>query len=209
MAPWGGAERIVGINPLGVAIPAEEERPLVHDAAFSGSAHGKIRVYAQKGLPIPEGWATDREGRPTTDAAAALEGLLQPIGAFKGVALAMIMGILAAMLSEASYGTALGDMERGPTPGGDGHLVAALRVSAFTDPERFKAQVDSAIREIHASRRAPGVERLYAPGEIEFLNQERYAREGIPLNATTLADLARTAAALGVETCAVAWLRDL
>src|SRR6185312_5732926 len=88
MAPWGGAERLLGINPLGVAIPAGAEEPIVYDAAFSGSAHGKIRVYQQKGLPIPPDWALDTEGNPTTDPAAAMGGLLLPIGAFKGAGLA-------------------------------------------------------------------------------------------------------------------------
>jgi len=67
-----------------VAIPTGEEPPIVYDAAFSASSHGKKRVSLQKGLPIPEGWATDRAGRPTTDPAEAIRALLQPIGGFKG-----------------------------------------------------------------------------------------------------------------------------
>jgi len=114
MAPWGGAERIVGINPLGVGIPAAEEHPIVYDAAWSGSAHGKIRVYQQKGWTLPEGWALDRDGNPTTDPAAAVGGLLLPIGGFKGVGMAMITGMLSSFLSGASYGTELGSMEAGP-----------------------------------------------------------------------------------------------
>ena len=199
MAPWGGAERLLGINPLAVAIPAGAEHPIVFDGAFSGSAHGKIRVYQQKGLPIPEGWATDFDGRPTTDAAIAIEGLLLPIGGFKGAALAMVMGILSSMLSGAAYGTELGDMARGPTPGLDGHFVAAISVAAFEDVGRFKARVDAAIRQIHDARRAPGVDRLFAPGEPEALRREQYVREGIPLNEVTLADLRAAAGALGVE----------
>ena len=64
MAPWGGVDRIVGINPLAVAIPAGAEPPIVLDIAFGATAHGKIRVYHQKGHPIPPGWAFDAEGRP-------------------------------------------------------------------------------------------------------------------------------------------------
>jgi LDH2 family malate/lactate/ureidoglycolate dehydrogenase len=198
MAPWGGAERLLGINPLGIAIPAAEERPIVYDAAFSGSAHGKIRVYQQKGLTLPEGWALDREGRPTTDAAAAIDGLLLPIGGFKGAGLAMLMGIFSSMLSGAAYGTELGDMERGPTPGTDGHFFMAMQVAAFEDVPTFKARVDAAIRQIHACKLAPGFDHAYAPGEIEFLNAERNQRDGVPLNAVTWADLERTAHELGV-----------
>jgi LDH2 family malate/lactate/ureidoglycolate dehydrogenase len=206
MAPWDGAERLLGINPLAVAIPAGEERPIVYDAAFSATAHGKVRVYQQKGLPLPEGWALDRDGRPTTDPAAAIEGLLMPIGGFKGTALALITGVLSSMLSGAAYGTELGDMEHGPAAGQDGHFFMAISVAAFEEPARFKARLDAAIRQIHACRRAPGVDRVYAPGEIEFLTAARYQEEGIPLNDVTLADLAGAARSLGVNTQGFGWL---
>lgn len=206
MAPWGGAERILGINPLGFAIPAGEEAPIIFDAAFSGTAHGKIRVYHQKGLALPEGWAADKDGVPTTDPAAAIDGLLLPVGAFKGVSLALIMGILSSMLSGASYGTELGNMEDGPNAGEDGHFVAAIRVSAFEEVDTFKARVDKAIRQIHNSRKAPGVDRLYAPGEPEAIRRDNYRREGIPLNDVTLADIKKTAEARGVATDGYTWL---
>lgn len=197
MAPWGGAERLLGINPLGVAIPAGEEQPIVYDAAFAATAHGKVRVFAQKGLRLPEGWAMDREGQPTTDPAEAIAGLLMPIGGFKGTGLALIMGVLSSMLSGAAFGTELGTLEDGPRPGRDGHFVMAIRVNAFEDVAVFKQRVDAAIRQIHRCRRAPGVERIYVPGEIEFVTQARYRREGIPLNRTTREEIARVAEALG------------
>ncbi len=200
MAPWGGAERILGINPVAFAIPAGAELPIVYDAAFSGSAHGKIRVYQQKGLTLPEGWALDREGRPTTDPAVALDGLLAPIGGFKGAGLALIMGVLSSMLSGAAYGTELGSLEAGPTPGADGHFVAAIRVGAFEDVDRFKARVDQAIQQIHNVKLAPGFARTYAPGEVEFSNRTNYQQQGIPLNRVTLADLRRTAEQMGIAT---------
>jgi LDH2 family malate/lactate/ureidoglycolate dehydrogenase len=198
MAPWGGAERLLGINPLGVGVPAREEWPIVYDAAFSASAHGKIRVYKQRGQPLPPGWALDAQGHPTTDPSVAIDGLLQPIGAFKGANLAMIMGILSSMLSGASYGTELGDMYAGPKAGQDGHFACAVRVEAFEDLIRFKGRVDSAIRELRACRLAPGFSRVYAPGEKEFLNEEAYRRDGIPLTLETLADLLETARILGI-----------
>jgi LDH2 family malate/lactate/ureidoglycolate dehydrogenase len=206
MAPWGGAERLLGINPLGVAIPAGEELPIVYDAAFSATAHGKVRVYQQKGLALPEGWALDQEGRPTTDPAAAIGGLLMPIGGFKGTALALIMGILSAMLSGASYGTELGDMESGPKPGQDGHFVVAIRVGAFEDVGRFKARVDAAIRQLHRCRRAPGHDRIYAPGEPEFLTRAAYSQDGVPLNPVTLSDLRSAAGVAGLDPVAYGWL---
>jgi LDH2 family malate/lactate/ureidoglycolate dehydrogenase len=203
MAPWGGAERILGINPLAIAIPAGEEYPILYDAAFSGSSHGKIRVYQQKGLTLPEGWALDRQGRPTTDPALAIDGLLAPIGGFKGTGLAMIMGILSSILSGASYGTELGNMKDGPEPGQDGHFVAAIRVEAFEEIDRFKARVDKAIRQIHQCRLAAGFDRIYAPGEKEFLNRAAYRRDGIPLNTVTLTDLRNTAYKLNIKEVAL------
>jgi LDH2 family malate/lactate/ureidoglycolate dehydrogenase len=206
MAPWGGTGRLLGINPLGVAIPAGEELPIVFDAAFSGSSHGKIRIYHQRGQPLPEGWALDAAGRPTTDPAAAIDGLLMPIGGYKGTALAMIMGILSSMLSGAAYGTELGDMERGPTAGIDGHFLMALDVAAFEEPSRFKRRVDAAIRQIHAAAPAPGFARVYAPGELEFLNEQTYRKDGIPLTGQTIADLRETAQRLGIGATRFRWL---
>ena len=209
MAPFGGAERILGINPLAVAVPSADEPPILYDAAFSASSHGKIRVYQQKGIPLPEGWALDESGNPTTDPATAIDGLLQPIGGFKGAGLAMVMGIMASLLSGAAYGTELGDMRAGPRAGADGHFVMAIDVAAFEDVGRFKARVDAAIRQVRECRRAPGVERTYSPGEREHLTREAYRRDGIPLNLVTLGDVARTAGALGVDASARAWLAGL
>lgn len=199
MAPWGGVDKIVGINPLAVAIPAGVEWPIVLDAAFSQSSHGKIRVYQQKGLPIPAGWALDKDGRATIDPAAAIEGLLQPIGEYKGAGLAIAMGVLSSLLAGASYGTELGNMMDGPRPGHDGHLLMALNVASFEEPARFRDRVDGIVRQIRTSRRADGVENLYAPGGLEAETQLRYSRDGIPLNDRTWADLNQAAVELGVE----------
>jgi LDH2 family malate/lactate/ureidoglycolate dehydrogenase len=199
IAPWGGTAKILGINPLAVAIPAGEETPIALDAAFSGSSHGKIRVYHQKGLPIPDGWAFDAQGQPTNDAAAAIEGLLQPIGGYKGTGLAMVFGILSAVLSEASYGTESGNMVDGARPGHDGHFMMALNVEAFTSVGRFKTETDRIVRQIHESALAPGCDRIYSPGELEAENAARYSAEGIPLNGATIGALADAARSLGVE----------
>lgn len=209
MAPQGGAERILGIDPVAFAIPAGQEEPIVYDAAFAGSAHGKIRVYAQKGWTLPAGWALDASGQPTTDPAAAIDGLLIPIGGYKGASLAMIMGILSSMLSGAAYGTELGNMEDGPIAGKDGHFLMVIRIAAFEDVASFKQRVDAAIQQVHESRRAPGVDRLFVAGEKEFENRRAYLREGIPLNNVTLVDLARTAESVGVSASAYPWLTDL
>ena len=199
MAPWGGCERIVGINPLGVAIPAGAEHPLVFDAAFSGSSHGKIRVYHQKGLDIPDGWAFDKNGLPTTDAAAAIEGLLQPIGGYKGIGLAIVVGVLSSMLSGASYGKELGNMVDGPKAGEDGHFLMAISIAAFQEVDEFKQRIDDVIRQIRQSERATKDHVIYAPGGLEAETEARHQRAGIPLNRITVDGLLTSARDCGVD----------
>lgn len=199
MAPWGGRDKIVGINPVAIVIPAGTEHPLVLDAAFSYSSHGKIRVYHQKGFPIPPQWAFDEDGNPTTDTAKALQGLLQPIGEYKGAGLAILAGVLSSLLSGAAYGTELGNMIDGPAPGRDGHIFAALRIAAFVEVEEFKSRVDGVIRQIRESRRAEGVERLWAPGGLEAETEAQNRRDGIPLNEETIGGFEGAAARVGAR----------
>lgn len=207
MAPWGGAERLIGNNPLAIALPAAQERPIVHDGAFSVSAYGKVGYYHQKGWALPAGWAFDKDGRPALDTATALEGLLAPIGDFKGAALGMIMGLFAALLSGGAYGTELDAGDGKARASEDSQFALAIKVEAFVDVDEFKSRVDTAIRQIHACRLAPGVERLYAPGELEFLQREEYNRDGIPLNTVTLADLVTVARELNVDIGPYNWLQ--
>ncbi len=203
MAPWGGVDKIVGINPLAVAIPAAQEPPIVLDAAFSGSSHGKIRVYRQKGLDIPPNWVFDTEGIPTTNAAEAIEGLLQPIGGYKGVGLAVVMGVMSALLSGAGYGTELGNMVDGAKAGHDGHFFLAINIAAFEEPAVFKARVDTLIRQIRGSRRMDSVQKLYAPGGLEAETEARYRDEGIPLNQQTIEGLRAAARGFGIASSAI------
>jgi len=189
MAPLGGLDRIVGINPLAVALPGNTSGHFVLDFAFGATAHGKIRVYHQKGSAIPEGWAFDAEGQPTTDAALALEGLIQPIGAHKGVGLGMVVGILSSLLSGAAYGTGSGNMKDGATAGVDGQFFIAIDIAAFVEIEDFKSRVDEIVDQVHGSRRRAGVEQLYVPGEIEKEFEAAYDRDGIVLSNQTITDI--------------------
>jgi LDH2 family malate/lactate/ureidoglycolate dehydrogenase len=198
MAPIGGVDKIVGMNPISLALPGAEEPPLVMDLALGMTAHGKIRVYHQKGEPIPEGWATDAEGRPTTDAAAALTGLIQPAGGHKGIALAVMVGALSTLLSGAAYGTRLGNMVAGPKPGVDGQFFMALDIAAFRPLAAFGADLDDLVRELRGSRpREPGTAILVA-GDMERRIAAEHAAQGIRLPAATLDDIRDAALALGL-----------
>jgi LDH2 family malate/lactate/ureidoglycolate dehydrogenase len=204
MAPWGGLDRIVGLNPIGVGIPSGEELPILLDVGFSAAARGKVAVHFQKGLALPAGWAFDSDGRPTTDAAEALKGLLQPIGGPKGVGLGLVVGVITGLLTMADYGTELGSVDVGPNPGRDGQLMMAIDISVFEDVSRFKERVDAIVRQIHESRPMAGVERIYVPGERALEAEKRYRSEGIPIADIALKGLASAAAKVGVD---AAWLR--
>jgi LDH2 family malate/lactate/ureidoglycolate dehydrogenase len=204
MAPWGGIDKIVGINPLSVALPAASGRHFVLDFAFGATAHGKIRVYHQKGLPIPEGWAFDDSGNPTTDAALALEGLIQPIGDYKGIGLGMAVGMLSSLLSGAAYGLELGNMIDGAKPGLDGHFFIAINVGFFQDTAVVKQRVDQVIDEVHASRRRAGDGRLYVPGEMEAEIAAAYEAGGILLPIETIRGIVGVAEKCGVDVRAIA-----
>ena len=198
MAPWGGTDKIVGLNPLGIAVPGGAEGDFVLDTAFGATAHGKIRVYAQKNQPIPAGWAFDASGRPTTDAVAALEGLIQPIGGHKGIGMGMAIGMLSTLLSGAGYGTESGNMVDGPVPGRDGQFALVINIAGFVDPAAFRARVDTILRQVRDSRRADGVARLYVPGDMEADIEARYRHDGIVLSRAAIDAVAAAAARLGL-----------
>ncbi len=193
MAPWGGKEKLVGINPLGIAIPGGSEGDFVLDIAFGETAHGKIRVFAQKGEPIPETWAYDVDGNTTTDAAAALEGLIRPIGGHKGVGMGMAIGMLSALMSGSGYGTETGNMVDGPFPGRDSQFFMAINASALQDINEVRERSDKILRQIKQGGCAAGTERLFVPGEIEASLEAQFLNEGIPLNDETINDLVSTA----------------
>jgi LDH2 family malate/lactate/ureidoglycolate dehydrogenase len=203
MAPWGGIDKLVGLNPIGIGIPAGAEGPLVLDFAFGATAHGRMQVYKQKGIPIREGWAFDREGRPTTDIDEALAGLVQPIGMYKGIGLAMAAGILSTLLSGAGYGTESGNMVDGPIAGRDGQFYLALNIAAFEDVATFKARMDRIIREYHGTRLAPGVKRVFVPGEMEAELERGQREKGVPLNQATVQGIRDVAAMLRVGAAAL------
>jgi ureidoglycolate dehydrogenase (NAD+) len=204
MAPWGGIDKLVGLNPLAFGFPAGAERPLLLDVALGATAHGKMQIYKQKGAPIPQGWAFDEQGRPTTDIDAALKGLVQPIGGHKGIGLAISAGILSTLLCDAGYGTESGNMVDGPRTGRDGQFYMALDIAAFEDVERFKQRVDGIIRAYRGTRLAEGVERVYVPGEMEDEIERRNRRDGVPLNEETVRNLTEVAAGIGADATALA-----
>jgi ureidoglycolate dehydrogenase (NAD+) len=200
VAPWGARAKFLGTNPFAVAVPAGAEAPVVLDMATSVVAHGKVKGAADRGEPIPEGWGVDPEGRPTTDPVQAMAGALLPFGGFKGSGVSLLVDLIAGALAGARSGPEIVPLyQRLAEPQGIGQFFLALNVAAFEPPEAFAQRVDETVRRLRALPRAAGVARIYAPGEPEFLRAADYARDGIPLPADALAEMARVAAMLGIE----------
>lgn len=175
IAPWGGTRGLFGTNPIAFAAPRRQGRPLVIDMSLSKVARGKINVAAQKGEPIPEGWAVDHEGRPTTDAKAALAGTMLPMGDAKGAQLVLMVEILAAALSASNFGYEASSFFTGD---GDRPRVGQFLIAIDPDPfshGRFLDRLEDLLTEITAQ---PGTR---IPGIRRYALRERAAREGVEI----------------------------
>jgi len=181
MAPWGAAEKFLGTNPIAISIPGEDMN-FTMDMATSVVARGKIREAQRKGASIPEGWALDAEGRPTTDPKEALEGTLMPIGGPKGSALAMAVDIICGLLAGSGYGNQLKSFHilEGPTRVGASLIV--VDVSYFTDLFEFKKRMRDYFETVKSLKKAVGVEEIFIPGEIEFRREKESQERGIRID---------------------------
>lgn len=198
MAPWGGIEPLLGNNPVAIAAPTSQE-PFVLDMAMSTVARGKIRLAAARGESLPPGWALDADGVPTQDPAAALKGLITPLGGPKGSGLAIAVDIMAALLSGAATSPDVQPQAAVDQPQDVGHFFLALYVPAFVEYADYLHRIDAMLDRIRSSTRAANVREIYAPGDIEN-GYERHARSaGVCLHAATWESLSQVAARLGVS----------
>lgn len=200
MAPAGGREARLGNNPLAVAIPAGKRPPVVLDMATGAVAKGKIFIAQQERKKIPTTWAFDKTGVPTDDPDAAAEGLIQPLGGYKGYGLSLLIDLLTGVLSGGGFSTHVGQMYKDLNlPTYSAHACAALRIDSFIPISEFRDRVDEMIEIMHSCPRAAGVERIYVPGEIEHeMEQHRYVH-GIPLNLALKDELVALGSELGVQ----------
>ncbi len=177
--PFGGAEALVGTNPIAIGIPSSP-RPFLLDMATSVSAMGKIIDFKHRGEKIPEGWAIDKEGNPTTDPEAALHGSLTPAGGPKGYGLGISIAMLAGLLPGTEIGRAvLGtlDTEYRCTVG---DLFIVLDPKAFPGGETLVAGVKGYLDELRASKPGKGFKQVSAPGDPENRLREERLANGIP-----------------------------
>jgi len=182
LPPWGGLDMLLSTNPIAVAIPTHEEPPVVLDMATTVAAYGKVKTKVQRGETMPEGWMVDREGKPLTDPKRASEGLLLPIGGYKGYGLALIFGLLAGTLNGAAMGKDVVDFNADDvTPTNTGQSICVIDPAAFGDPLEFRKRVDVVVRDLRASERMPGVERIWLPGEQSYIKKKEAERLGTPI----------------------------
>lgn len=195
----GGAEKIVGNNPLAIAVPTGDSRPIVLDMALSEVALGKVRIAASAGRPIPDSWATDASGTPTTDAEAALLGMLLPAAAHKGFALALLVDVLTGVLSGGGWGDQVRPLYREPDrPNDCAHLFIAISPGLLGGEVEFRARASALAARVRESATAPGVDRVYVPGDIRAELTEQQLVEGVLLERSALEGLLATAEAVGV-----------
>lgn len=213
--PTFGRDAMLGTNPIAVAAPAGQERPFVLDMATSTVPRGKLEVYDRQEKPLPQGWATDETGTPTTDAARVLDNMLArrgggllPLGGagellsgHKGYGLALLVDILSGVLPGAGYANNIYPKtpEGKPLPANVGHIFGAIKVEAFRPLDEFKATMDDIIQRLKAAPKAEGADRIYIHGEKEYEEAERRSKEGIPLGPKVEADLKAIAQELDVE----------
>ena len=200
VAPFGGREPILGTNPITIAVPVEGADPLMLDMATSEAAYGKVVGARDAGEPIPESWAVDAGGRPTTDPAAALQGALRPFGGHKGSGLAIMVEALAGAVAGARFSYEITDIwtDRSSSMG-TGHVVFALDVSSLDAGADALERTGELRDRIVGSAAAEDVERVSVPGEIEFERAAVAEQEGLRLPEAVRANVDQLAGRLGVS----------
>jgi L-2-hydroxycarboxylate dehydrogenase (NAD+) len=206
VSPTFSVERLLGTNPIAVAIPAGEQPPFVADFATTTAANGKLEILQRKKQEAPLGWIQDKNGAPSTNADELKHGgALLPLGgdrehgSHKGYALGAIVDIFSAVLSGANYGPwvppfpAYVPMPQNMPGEGIGHFFGAMRIDAFRPAEEFKKNMDQWITRFRSAKTVAGQERVLIPGDTEReITEQRLAR-GIPLMQVVIEDLQQLA----------------
>jgi L-2-hydroxycarboxylate dehydrogenase (NAD+) len=214
VAPTFGVQPMFGTNPLAFGLPTDEPFPFVLDCATSASQRGKIEVAARLGLPVPDGWAVGRDGKYLHDARLILENLktgnasLVPLGGMdestgghKGYGYATVVEILSAALSGGAFLSGLDGLSPDGKPSslGFGHFFIALDVAAFTDPAAFRKTAGDILRQLRASAKAPGHDRIFTAGEKEYLVWMERKDRGAKLDPALQKELLQLKRDLGLE----------
>ena len=195
----GGAERVVGNNPLAIAIPTDGDIPIALDMATSEAAMGKIRMAAKSGEQIPKTWAVSSDGSPTTDPQEAIAGMLLPMAGPKGFGLSFVIDLMCGLLSGGAFGKNVQPLYGDPAvPYDCSHFFMAIDISAFVSPAIFRALSAEAAKAIRQGAKAPGIERIYTPGEPEW-QRRAHSKDRITLNEDVVRSLEKLAQDAGID----------
>jgi LDH2 family malate/lactate/ureidoglycolate dehydrogenase len=190
MSPAGGYEAFFGTNPIAASFPTSRGFPVKIDLATSTVARGNIIAAQKKKQSIPEGWALDPEGKPTTDASEALLGTVLTMGGHKGYALALMVEIFSGVLSGAAIGPEVGSMYKNLERKQDvGHFFCLFNIGAFLDYAEYQRRMDETISRIKASKKRLDAEEILVPGERSARTAEMNRAQGIPVADETVAEI--------------------
>ena len=191
MPAIGGAEKIIGNNPIAIAAPTTEGNdPIVLDMALSNVPLGKILVASAKGEAIPQGWGVDSNGESTTDPDEVLNGgFLYPVGGPKGFGLALLTEMLTGVLSGGQYSKTISSMYDLQKKQSISYFMLAIDISFFLPGEEYTTRVKDIISFVKDTKKANGVEETYLPGEIEFLREKENQSKGIDIDPKVIEEL--------------------
>lgn len=196
ISPWGGRDTRLGNNPLGIGVPNPGGDPIILDMAMSVVARGKMRALRDKGESMPPGWATDRDGKPTTDPVAGLAGFLLPFGGHKGYGLAVMVDMLVGLLSGGAYLTHVRAWDKNAEmPSKVGHVFILIDTAKLGTPVWLKERIDDFTHILRSTPPADPAAPVMAPGDREMAAYARAKREGVRVLAADLAAVEKLAAA--------------
>jgi LDH2 family malate/lactate/ureidoglycolate dehydrogenase len=199
MSPAGGYEAFFGTNPIAASFPTGKSFHVQIDLSTSIVARGNIVAANKKKEPIPEGWALDREGQPTTDAQEALLGTVLTMAGHKGYALALMVEAFSGVLSGAAIGDSIGSMYKNLDRKQDvGHFFCLFNIAAFLDLDEFKRRMDETIDRLKSSKKRPGVEEILVPGERSSRCAAMNSVIGVSVTEETIQELEQWCKRLGV-----------
>ncbi|EJL04820.1 MULTISPECIES: Ldh family oxidoreductase [Pseudomonas] len=186
IAPSGGSDARLGNSPLGFGVPNPDGNHFMLDMAMSVVARAKIRNALARQESIPDTWATDANGKPTIDPRAALDGFLLPIGGHKGYGLALVVDLLAGLLSNAAYLTHVKSWVDAPEePQNLGHFFILIDTARLGSPAWLQARMIDFATILHQSPAVDAASPVIVPGEIELKKMRRYLQDGVPMDAAT------------------------
>lgn len=188
--PFGGTDLLLGTNPIAISAPTGDDDPFVLDMASTVAAMGKIKVLAQRGESMPEGWMVGHDGKPLTDPARRSEGYLLPIGGHKGFGLSVAIGLMAGVLNGAAFGDEVVDFTSDTTSETNtGQFILALDIAAFGALEDFTQSTSEAFSQMRASEPLPGHSPVRLPGDRKSESIISRQQHGLTLNAALCRDL--------------------